>query len=87
MSDSKYSPPVNIPENVPGRPESPDQLIIQFLHSSGQWVGATGGQLMLKQVEENVIGLGIVVEGGTQFRSFIHFPGKLVLQEKTIIVP
>lgn len=90
MSESKYQPPVNMPEKVPGSDINPGNLLIQFLHSSGQWVGTTGDQLMLKQVEPNVIGLGSPIENGAKFRSFVLFPGTLTtvpVEEKKVVIP
>jgi hypothetical protein len=77
MSKSKYQPPVNMPEKVPDNPSNPESLIVQFLHSSGQWIGCDGKQLMLYQAEPGTIGLGVKI--GDQFRAFVHFPGTLTV--------
>lgn len=88
MSESKYQPPVNIPENIPGHATNPSSLIVQFLHASGQWVGASADQLGLlsvKEEEKDMIALGYSV--GKEFRELVRFPGKLVLEERRVVVP
>jgi len=88
MSESKYQPPVNMPENIPGNPTNPQSMIVQFLHSSGQWIGADASQLMLMPVkdgENDMVAFGYGSEG--KFRELVRFPGRLTLEEKTIVIP
>lgn len=84
MSESKYDPPVNIPEVVPDRPES----ILIMLVPTTQHVAFTMDKLMLKQLEPGVVAVGFVPEPG-KFAPIAMFKGefKPLIAEKTIVVP
>ena len=71
MSESKYSPEVNIPQN---NPDSPASLQVLFL-KLGQYMLVSGSDLMLYQAEPGQIGLGIQVED--KRCAFVLFPGTL----------
>ena len=80
MSESKYQPPVNAPENVPNRPES----VMCVFFPTTQHVACTMDQLMLHQIGEGQIALGYMADG--KFLPITLFPGTLVTQ-KVIEVP
>lgn len=76
MSDSKYSPLVNMPENSPDRPE----LMTVIFLLQGQYVMLSADKLVLCQYKPGEIRLATELGAG-QIQTFLSFPGILVNEE------